>query len=183
MEFGAKISVSLVDGYAFVDRMSWEAYNESEDLIDQVKHYRRRFGCYPESVHVDKLYRTRENLRYCADRGIRISGPRLGRPPKVVEKAEVLQSRADELIRIEIEGKLGEGKRRYSIGRIMAKLPQTSGSVIGMVFLVMNLAKLLREAFLRLFHGCLFSIHRLILQAVPPSPGDRDSLRRVTSAY
>lgn len=151
VEFGAKISVSLVDGYAFVDRMSWEAYDESEDLIDQVERYRRRFGCYPESMHVDKLYRTRGNLRYCAERGIRVSGPRLGRPPKVVDKAQLLQRRADQLIRIEIEGKLEEGKRRYSIARIMAKLPQTSGSVIGMVFLVMNLEKLLREAFLRVF--------------------------------
>ena len=131
--------------------MSWENYNESEDLVDQVEHYRRQIGWYPESVHVDKLYRTRENLRYCNERGIRISGPRLGRPPKVVEKTQKMQSRLDELVRIAIEGKFGEGKRRYSIGRIMAKLPQTSGSVIGTVFLVMNLEKLLREAFLRLF--------------------------------
>ena len=160
VEFGAKISVSLVDGYAFVDRMSWEAYNESEDLADQVERYRRRFGYYPESVHVDKLYRTRGNLRYCAGRGIRVSGPRLGRPPKVVEKAQLLQRRADELIRIEIEGKLGEGKRRYSMARIMAKLPHTSGSVIGMVFLVMNLEMLLREAFLRLFAYVSVCAHR-----------------------
>jgi len=151
VEFGAKISVSLVDGYAFVDRMSWDAYNESEDLTGQIKQYRRRFGCYPQSVHVDKIYRTRQNLRFCNEHGIRVSGPRLGRPPKVIDRKQLEQRKADEIVRIEIEGKLGEGKRRYSLGRIMAKLPETSGSVIGMVFLVMNMEKLLRGALLRLF--------------------------------
>ena len=151
VEFGAKISVSLVDGYAFVDRMSWDAYNESEDLTGQVEQYRRRFGCYPESVHVDKIYRTRENLRFCNEHGIRVSGPRLGRPPKVIDRKQLEQRRADEIVRIDIEGKFGEGKRRYSLGRIMAKLPETSGSIIGMVFLIMNMEKLLRGALLRLF--------------------------------
>ena len=74
VEFGAKISVSLVDGFSFVDRISWDAYNESADLIAQIERYYRRFGYYPESVHVDRIYRTRENRRYCKGKGIRLSG-------------------------------------------------------------------------------------------------------------
>ncbi len=69
----------------------------------------------------------------------------------MIDRKQLEQRKADEIVRIEIEGKLGEGKRRYSLGRIMAKLPETSGSVIGMVFLVMNMEKLLRGALLRLF--------------------------------
>jgi len=37
VEFGAKLSVSLVNGYSFLDRLSWEAFNESNDLISQVE--------------------------------------------------------------------------------------------------------------------------------------------------
>ena len=85
-EFGAKISVSLKDGYSFVYRLSWEAYNESGDLPEQIELYKQRHGCYPESAHVDKLYRTRENRKYCRDRGIRLSGPKPGRPPKETEE-------------------------------------------------------------------------------------------------
>jgi len=29
VEFGSKINVSLVDGYAFLDHLSWDAYNEA----------------------------------------------------------------------------------------------------------------------------------------------------------
>lgn len=74
VEFGAKISVSLVGGYAFVDRLSWENYNEEGDLIGQIETYRQRFGVYPESVLADQIYRNRENRGYCKSKGIRLSG-------------------------------------------------------------------------------------------------------------
>lgn len=149
VEFGAKISVSLVDGYSFVDTLSWDAFNESGDLIGQVEAYRDRFGFYPESVHVDQIYRTRENRRYCKSHGIRLSGPPLGRPRHVTEanKSELaqarLQQRRDELDRIAVEGKFGQGKRRFSLDRIMAKLAETSEAVIMVSFIVMNLEKIL----------------------------------------
>ena len=148
VEFGAKVSVSLVEGYSFIERMSWDNFNESKDLQGQIEGYRKRFGYYPESVHADKIYRSRENLRYCGDHGIRLSGPKLGRPRKEIEKEEKKQMRADELERNAIEGKFGQGKRRYRLACIRGKLPQTSGSMIALVFLVMNLEKLLKEVFL-----------------------------------
>ena len=85
-EFGAKLSASLVDGFAFLDRLSWDHFNESQDLITQVESYRCRYGYYPGSVHVDQIYRTRENRRWCRERGIRLSGPPLGRTPKRVSR-------------------------------------------------------------------------------------------------
>ena len=44
MEFGAKVSVSLVEGYTFIERMSWDNFNESKDLIGQIEGYRRPFA-------------------------------------------------------------------------------------------------------------------------------------------
>ena len=115
VEFGAKISVSLIGGYSFLDRLSWDPYHESVDLKVQIENYKRRFGCYPVSVHADKIYRTRENLNYCREEGIRLSGPPLGRP-KIMTKEEAVREkrrrRRDERYRIPIEGKFGQGKRR-----------------------------------------------------------------------
>ena len=74
---------------------------------------------------MDKIYRTRENRAWCQERGIRISGPPLGRPPKNVSKENKKQAAYDEGIRNYIEGKFGQGKRRFSLGRVMAKLPHT----------------------------------------------------------
>jgi transposase, IS5 family len=149
VEFGAKVSLSLIDGFSFVHRISWDSYNESGDLVGQIKKYRKRFGFYPESVHADQIYRNHDNRRYCKEYGIRLSGPKLGRPKKVTtENAEQLKlekqlHRQDEIDRIAIEGKFGQGKRRFSLARIMAKLAGTSEVVIIVAFMVMNLEKIL----------------------------------------
>jgi hypothetical protein len=145
VEFGAKVSISLVDGFSFVEKIGWDAYNESCDLIEQIKQYHQRFGCYPESVHVDQIYRTRENRKFCKKHGIRLSGPPLGRPTEdtaLLKEQKKLQ-RQDELDRNAVEGKFGQGKRRFSLGRIMTKLDQTSEVSILISFIVMNLEKIL----------------------------------------
>jgi len=152
VEFGAKISVSHVcGGYVSLHRLSWDAYNESGDLVSQIETYRKHFGCYPASVHADKIYLTRANRRYCKEREIRLSGPALGRPRKVTEenaaelKAQKKQHRQDELDRIPVEGKFGNAKRKGTLERIMAKLVHTSVSVINIGLIVLNLDTWLRN--------------------------------------
>ena len=147
-EFGAKLSISVIGGFSFVDRLSWDNYNESLDLIDQIETFHRRFGFYPESVHADKIYRTRANRAYCKQRGIRMSGPPLGRRPQNISAKEKKQAVADEAIRNTVEGKFGQGKRRFGLGWVMAKLADTSAVQISLSFLVMNLELALRRFFL-----------------------------------
>ena len=145
VEFGAKVSISLVDGFSFVEKIGWDAYNESCDLKEQIKNYRKRFGVYPESVHVDKIYRTKENRRFCKKHGIRLSGPPLGRPAGDTEllKEQKKLQRQDESIRNAVEGKFGQGKRRFSLALVMTKLAHTSEVSIMVSFMVMNLEKIL----------------------------------------
>ncbi len=110
---------------------------------------------YPESVHVDRIYRTRSNRAFCKERGIRISGPPLGRPPAFVSNEKKKQAQQDETVRNAIEGKFGVSKRRFNLNRVMAKLPHTSPTAIAITFLVMNLSTLLRQVF------CLFLCFQL----------------------
>jgi transposase, IS5 family len=81
-KFGAKISVSLVDGIAMVDHLGWDAFNESQDLRDQVERYTARYGNCPEAVLADEIYGTRDNRKYLQGEGIRFGGKPLGRPVK-----------------------------------------------------------------------------------------------------
>ena len=60
-EFGSKVQMSLVRGFAFIDHLSWEAFNEGKYLIDSVEKYKSRFGFYPSEVLADQIYCTREN--------------------------------------------------------------------------------------------------------------------------
>lgn len=156
VEFGAKIVISCVNGYVFLEHLDWNNLNESTQLPAQIEQFKRRFGHYPASVHADQIYRTRANLKYCRDRGIRLSGKPLGRP-KQSEQAEIQkQVQADAAIRNQVEGKFGVGKRRFSLARVMAKLAPTAETTIAVTFLVMNLGQLLRQ-FLFVFFAVVLS--------------------------
>jgi transposase, IS5 family len=145
VEFGANIVISCVDGYVFLDHLDWNNFNESTHLPEQIERFKQRFGHYPESVHADQIYRTRANLQYCRERGIRLSGKPLGRP-KQSEQADIQkQAQADAAIRNQVEGKFGVSKRCFSLARVMAKLASTAETAIAITFLVMNLEQLLRK--------------------------------------
>lgn len=157
-EFGAKVSASVTEhGMMYVDRLQWESYNESEDLIMQVEKYKQRFGRYPESLHVDKIYRTRENRNYCESKNIRLSGPHLGRP--IIQTEENKKhfrlmrklERKDEGIRQKVEGKFGTVKRKFTLANVYEKLRVTSETTIMICVLLSNCDKILRDLFMRLF--------------------------------
>ena len=143
-EFGAKVAISVVNGFSTIEKLSWDAFNEGNTLVASVEAYCQRYGHYPEAVLADKIYRTRENLAYCKELGIRLSGPKLGRPKQGLNVQEKRIERQDNRERNEVEGKFGEGKRRYGLNRIMARLKDTAESEIAMQFLVMNLQHRLR---------------------------------------
>ena len=63
-------------------------------------------------------------------------------------REQVRQRYEDEVARIPIEGTFGQAKRRFGLGRIMAKLPRTREASIAIIFIVMNLEKRLRQIFL-----------------------------------
>ena len=37
VEFGAKVSISMVDGFAAIERLSWDAYNEGTTLQEKME--------------------------------------------------------------------------------------------------------------------------------------------------
>lgn len=149
VEFGAKINVSLVGGFAFLDDMEWDAYNEGTRLQGSVERYRERFGRYPQKVLADKIYCNRENRRYLKDLGITLRAKPLGRP-----SAQASQNRVSPGERNPIEGKFGQGKTAYGLNRIMARLSATGESWIASIILVLNLVKLTEMALLWIY--CLW---------------------------
>ena len=156
-EFGAKLHISLVDGYARIERLDFEPFIESEDFWRAVARYRERYGCYPERILADKIYRNRQTLAFCKEHGIRLSGPALGKPPKnlVLSRQAKKQEYQDCCDRNIVEGTFGTGKTAYGLARLMARLPETTFCVIGVALLLLNLTKSLRAA-LALFCRSVF---------------------------
>ncbi len=108
---------------------------------------------------IDQLRKQQKNLRYCAERGIRLSGPRLGRPAKIVDPELLKLQLADNSARNAIEGKFGQCKRRLGLDRVMARRKDCSETVIAVAILAANLIRWEQETAKLLplcFHGMFF---------------------------
>ena len=106
---------------------------------------------------------TSDNKKFCEANNIRLSG----RPRKKQIEAELQTAEQQELFKSDlrkrsvIEGRIGTGKRKYGLDRILTKLIKTSRTVITMAFFVMNAERILR--LLRLFLSILVSLCILVL--------------------
>lgn len=140
-EFGAKYDVSIDEkGHARLEKISFDAYNESTILQKSLEAYKARNGHFPKRVLVDQIYRTRENIAFCKENNITISGPKLGR--KFSGEQGEKQKRAeyqDNTDRIEVERFFSLEKRCNGAGLIVTKLEETTLTSIALSVLVTNL--------------------------------------------
>lgn len=151
VEFGAKIGASIVNGYTYVDHLSWYAYNESSDLAMQIELYRKRFGMLPREVQVDKIYLGKANRLYLKDNHVECYNRPLGRPPKKDNDRHAEEKRRALCERNEIEATFGTSKRVYRANDIRAKLDNTADTWIGACFFAKNAMKFLRRALCLVF--------------------------------
>ena len=154
VEFGAKVEMSVVNGYLRIEDLRWDAFNESTTLQTSVESYRKSYGHYPARVLADTIFRTRENLRYCKEHNIHINGPRLGKRPTdlALYRKQLREEWLESGERGEIERQFGVAKRRYSLGSIAMKLKHTSEVDIYASVLALNLWKKLRLLFAQIYN-------------------------------
>ena len=146
VEFGAKIGVSLVEGYNFIDHHSWDAYNECNDLQQHIDNYKERFGFLPATILADKIYMNKANRAVLKDYEIKSYSKPLGRPVKDPPSPERQAAMARAVgQRNEIECSFGTGKRVYQANDIRAKLPDTAECWTGMCYFAKNVMKFFRE--------------------------------------
>ena len=146
-EFGQKITFSVVNGFTFIGKQSFDNFNEGKKLIECVEEYYDRFGFYPEAVIADQIYRTRENRAYCKGHGIRLTGPPLGRKKKDSEDSEREQAYADSCDRNTVESRNGIAKRRFGLELIMCWSKENALTEAAHNVMAMNVAHLLRLLF------------------------------------
>lgn len=151
VEFGAKIGASIVNGYTYVDHLSWDAYNESSDLAIQIELYKKRFGMLPREIQVDKLYLGKANRQYIKDCNVECYNRPLGRPPKKENDRHAVDKKKAIGERNEMEGTFGTSKRVYRANNIRAKLDNTADTWIGACFFAKNVMKFLRGLFCLIF--------------------------------
>lgn len=163
-EFGAKLDMSVDENsMARIEKISFDAYNESDVLIDAAERYYERYGYYPDRILADEIYRNRSNLKFCKEHGIRLSGKPLGRPkkdPSVDRKVEY----QDAVDRIEVERGFSLAKRNFGLDCIWTKLESTSRSSIVLSIIAMNVHRLTAISFCQFIKLILFKTKEKLSQ-------------------
>ena len=154
VEFGAKFDLCIDDSdLGRIEKIPYEAYNESTVLIEAVERFRERTGHYPEHLLADQIYRTRDNRNFCRAHGIRLSGPKIGRPSLARQSAkEKKQEYQDNTDRIEVERSFSLSKRCYGMGLVRTKFYDTTLTSIALSVFVTNLFKIQSQILLSLIY-------------------------------
>lgn len=126
VEFGAKVNNILVDGISFIEKLSFNAFNEGTRLMHCLKMHKRLFGVDAKKVGGDTGYAGTENRNYCRAYGIQTSFVKRGRPSgeKKTEK-DLVRNEFARVRATATEGSFGTQKEHYALRRVKARTKRT----------------------------------------------------------
>lgn len=139
VEFGPKCTLSYVDGYTFLDALSFNAFNEANLLSRSIELHRQRFGVKPQVVITDKLYGNRENRELLQKEKIRGALYPLGRR-KEEDQNELNWIKQKQRKRNRIEGAIGNSKNNYGLDKIWYAIDGGEEIWIRLGLMAMNLS-------------------------------------------
>ncbi|MBM3256688.1 MAG: IS5 family transposase, partial [Candidatus Moranbacteria bacterium] len=121
VEFGPKAVLSWVNGFGFLDKFSFEVFNEAGFLSDSLRAYKERFAALPPDVTADQLYGTRWNRKLLGKINIGSAFKSLGRKAKddLRQVAWVKRKQRD---RNMMEGIIGNAKEHYGLNQILYRI-------------------------------------------------------------
>ena len=121
VEFGAKCNNILVDGLSFVEKLSFNAFNEGTRLPHCLKLHRRLFGVDAKKVGGDACYAVNANRELCRKKEIQTSFVKRGRPALVKKEDDIIRKELARVRATRMEGSFGTQKEHYGLKRIKAR--------------------------------------------------------------
>ena len=118
----------MVDGISFIEKLSFNAFNEGPRLVHCLKMHKRLFGVEAKKVGGNTGYAKTENRDYCKANGIQTSFVKRGRPfgEKKKEKDKDLVRKELAIVRATaMEGSFGTQKEHYDLRRVKARTKRT----------------------------------------------------------
>jgi len=115
VEFGPKVAIASVDGFAFLDKLSFDNFNEGIRLEECLENHKARFGSYPKIVLADDIYSNRYNRQLLKDKGIEHSFKCIGKSTDQAKK----RTRKLRKMRNRVEGTIGTLKEHWTLKKII----------------------------------------------------------------
>jgi hypothetical protein len=125
VEFGAKCNNIQVDGISFIEKLSFNAFNEGTRLQHCIKMHKRLFGEEVKKIGGDTSYAGKENRDFCKEKDIQTSFVKRGRPSKTAKEKDFVRQELARVRATTMEGSFGTQKEHYSMRRIKARKKET----------------------------------------------------------
>ena len=125
VEFGAKCNNIMVDGISFIEKLSFNAFNEGTRLQHCVKMHRRLFGVDVKKIGGDASYAGTDNRGFCKENGIQTSFVKRGRPTQEKKEQDYVRQELARVRATAMEGSFGIQKEHYAMRRIKARKKET----------------------------------------------------------
>ena len=125
VEFGAKCNNILVDGISFIEKLSFNAFNEGTRLAHCIKMHKRLFGVDAKKIGGDTSYAGNANRELCSKNGIQTSFVQKGKRARVKREKDFVRQELARVRATAMEGSFGTQKEHYSLRRIKARKKET----------------------------------------------------------
>ena len=125
VEFGAKCNNILVDGISFIEKLSFDAFNEGTRLTHCIKMHKRLFGVDVKKIGGDASYAGNANRELCTSNGIQTSFVQKGKRAKEKREKDFVRQELARVRATAMEGSFGTQKEHYSLRRIKARKKET----------------------------------------------------------
>lgn len=121
VEFGAKCNNILVDGISFIEKLSFNAFNEGTRLQHCIKMHKRLFGVDVKKIGGDTSYAGTANRDFCKEKDIQTSFVKRGRPSQEKKEKDFVRQELARVRATAMEGSFGTQKEHYGMRRIKAR--------------------------------------------------------------
>ena len=149
VEFGAKCNNILIDGISFIEKVSFNAFNEGTRLKHCISLAQKLTGVPVKKVGGDQGYSGNANRTFCKDNNIETSFTQKGKAGtnevKNATKRELARVRA-----IAMEGSFGTQKEHYGLRKIAARIKSTEIMLIFFGIHTANVVNLARRESIQL---------------------------------
>ena len=125
VEFGAKCNNILVDGISFIEKLSFNAFNEGTRLTHCIKMHKRLFGVDVKKIGGDASYAGNANREMCTSNGIQTSFVQKGKRAKEKREKDFVRQELARVRATAMEGSFGTQKEHYSLRRVKARKKET----------------------------------------------------------
>ena len=130
VEFGAKCNNIQVDGISFIEKLSFNAFNEGTRLVHCVKLAEKLFGEKITRLGGDCSYSGNENRSFCSGRGIETSFSQKGRKRESTTSVSTIKKELARVRATAMEGSFGTQKEHYGLKRINGRIKKTEILII-----------------------------------------------------